>query len=146
MTPDAFAALLDRAYVSMRPWTAQDIAETLASAHSIFLTRPNGGLLARSVAGECEILAFATDPGVQRQGVASSLLQELLDRADATGADTVFLEVASGNAPARAFYAARGFAEIGLRRGYYTLRDGSRDDARLLSRPVAQGHVYSDPA
>lgn len=146
MTPEAFAALLDRAYVEMRPWSPQEVAATLATPHIIFLASPEGGLLARSVAGECEILAFATDPAEQRQGVASLLLTELLGRARDSGADTVFLEVASRNAPARAFYGARGFAEIGCRRGYYTLRDGTRDDALLMARPVAQGHAAPDSA
>lgn len=146
MTPEAFAALLDRAYVRMRPWSPQEVAATLATPHCLFLSRPEGGLLARCVAGECEILAFATDPAAQRQGVASSLLTELLGHARDSGADTVFLEVASGNAPARAFYTARGFAEIGRRRDYYTLRDGAHDDALLMARPVAQGHAAPDSA
>lgn len=146
MTPEAFADLLDRAYLEMRPWSARAVAETLSTPHSLFLSRPEGGVLARIVAGECEILALATDPSAQRQGIASSLLTELFGRAQALQAETVFLEVAAGNHPARAFYETWGFAETGRRRGYYTLRDGSRDDALLLSRPVAQGHAAATPA
>ena len=134
MTPAAFADLLDRAYVEMRPWTAKDVAETLSTPHCIFLTRPNGGLIARIVAGECEILALATDPQMQRQGVASSLLTELFGLARKSDVDTVFLEVAARNTPARQFYATQGFAQIGTRRGYYLLRDGTKDDALVLSR------------
>lgn len=136
MTPGAFAALMDRAYTRMRPWSAETITQTLANPHSLFLTRENGGLIARIVANECEILALATDPDAQRSGVASSLLSELVDTAKEADVTRILLEVAAGNAPARAFYAARGFAEIGRRKGYYTLRDGQKDDALLLSRPV----------
>lgn len=136
MTPGAFAALMDRAYTRMRPWSAETITQTLANPHSLFLTRENGGLIAQIVADECEILALATDPDAQRSGVASSLLSELVDTAGEADVTRILLEVAAGNAPARAFYAARGFAEIGRRKGYYTLRDGQKDDALLLSRPV----------
>lgn len=146
MSPEAFADLLDRAYVQMRPWSAQAVADTLAAPHSLLLSQPDGALLARIVAGECEILALATEPMAQRRGVASSLLAELFGRAQVSGAETVFLEVAARNAPARAFYAGQGFAETGRRRNYYRLRDGSSDDALLLSRPVAQDHIAATPA
>ena len=52
------------------------------------------------------------------------------------GAARILLEVASSNAPAQAFYASQGFAQVGMRKRYYTLRDGTKDDALLLSRPV----------
>jgi [ribosomal protein S18]-alanine N-acetyltransferase len=136
VTPAAFADLLDRAYVEMRPWSAQDVAETLVTPHCIFLTRPNGGVIARIVAGECEILAIATDPKAQRQGVASSLLTELFGLARQSDVETVFLEVAARNSPARNFYAGQGFAQIGTRPGYYLLRDGTKDDALVLSRSL----------
>lgn len=146
MTPEAFAALMDRSYVEMQPWSAASVAETMAAPHTLVLSRPGGGCLARIVAGDCEILSIATDPAMQRRGIASSLVTELLGIAAEAGADTIFLEVASRNQPARDFYAAQGFAQVGLRRGYYTLRDGSHDDALLLSRPVAQGHTGLTPA
>lgn len=144
MTPDAFATIMERAYVQMRPWSAQDIANTLASPHVHFLTRKSGGLIAQVVADECEILAIATDPDAQRKGVASALLAEIVSLAGATGCSQILLEVASQNHAARSFYDARGFARIGTRPAYYTLRDGTKDDALLLS--LAIGHVEADPA
>ncbi|MEN8658196.1 GNAT family N-acetyltransferase [Marivita sp.] len=137
MTPAGFAAIMDRAYVQMRPWSAQDIADTLAAKHNTMLHRETGGLIAQLVADECEILALATEPMTQRQGVASSLLSELITLAHEQGVTRIFLEVANGNRSARAFYAAHGFAPVGQRRAYYTLRDGTKDDAVLLSLAIA---------
>ena len=145
MTPQAFAAIMDRAYLRMRPWSADEIARTLDARHTIMLNRPNGGLIAQLVVEECEILALATDPDAQRQGVASSLLTELIALAHDKGATCILLEVASGNQSARAFYAAKGFAQIGTRPGYYTLRDGTKDDAVLLSLAIAQGQGAPAP-
>ena len=139
MTPSDFAELVDRAYVDMRPWSESDIAKTLAQHNTVFLSQGSGGLLAQFAADECEILVLATDPAAQRSGVASALMRSLDDMALDRSATRIFLEVASLNTPARQFYAAQGFAEIGLRKRYYTLRDGTKDDALLLSRPVPWG-------
>ena len=136
MTPVAFAALMECAYTQMRPWSEEAVRLTLERPTIHFLSRPNGGLIAQIVAEECEILAIATHPDAQRKGVASDLLSELTDLAKSQNVERIFLDVAVQNAPARAFYAAKGFAEIGTRRAYYTLRDGSKDDALLLSRLV----------
>lgn len=139
MTPAGFADLMDRAYVQMRPWSASTIADTLANPHNVLLTRDHGGLIAQIVADECEILALATDPKAQRRGIASALLSDLVRTAAEKSAQRIFLDVAAQNTPARAFYAARGFAQVGKRKAYYTLRDGTKDDALLLSRPVPLG-------
>ncbi|MCK0150009.1 GNAT family N-acetyltransferase [Marivita sp. S6314] len=136
MTPAAFAQVMDRAYVDMRPWSEAEIARTLDTPHVILLAHPQGGLLLQTIAGEAEILAFAVDPAAQRTGIATTLLTRAIAQARQEGADRLFLEVAAANVPARAFYAARGFAQIGKRRAYYTLRDGRKDDALVLSRPI----------
>lgn len=141
MTPAAFARIMDRAYCEMRPWSADEIADTLANPHVVFLTQTHGGLIAQIVAGECEILALATDPESQRTGVGSALMTDLIEKARAAHADRIFLDVASRNHAARAFYDAKGFAPVGTRRGYYTLRDGTKDDAVLLSRAIARGQA-----
>lgn len=136
MTPEVFARIMDRAYVEMRPWPAQEVARTLQNPHVHFLARDQAGIIAQIVADECEILALATHPAAQRRGVATSLLTELVSLANAKGARRIFLEVARNNKRARAFYAAKGFAQVGTRPDYYILRDGTRDDAVLLSHAI----------
>lgn len=145
MTPQAFAEVMDRAYLSMRPWSAQMIEDTITHPHTRFLTSERGGLIARIVGGECEILALATEPNAQRAGVATALLERLHDLARRERADTIILEVAAKNRAARAFYAARGFAQIGRRNDYYSLRDGTKDDALMLSRSIADTAAADAP-
>ena len=65
---------------------------------------------------EAELLNLAVAPTVRRSGVASALL-EALSRA-ATG--DIYLEVAEDNTAALALYKKLGWAEIALRRGYYS--------------------------
>ena len=145
MTPRQFAEIVDRAYAKMEPWGATGIAATLALPTTVFLHRQSGGLIAQVAGEDCEILVLATDPSAQRCGIATSLLADLDRIALERGATRIILEVASQNTSARAFYAAEGFARIGQRKGYYTLRDGTKDDALLLSRPVPWGQC-SDPS
>ena len=85
-------------------------------------------ILARVAADEAEILTLAVHPERRRHGLGSALLGAAVDRAIASGARSMFLEVAVTNKAARALYAAHGFVEAGLRRRYYS--DGT--DALIL--------------
>lgn len=136
MTPEDLAALQARAYAHMEPWSAQDFADLLARPTTWLACAGHGFLLAQIVVDEAEILSLAVDPAFQRQGEARALLARLDAEASARGVTSLHLEVAAENAPARAFYDAQGFAEIGLRRGYYRGPDGSRGDAVLMKRAV----------
>lgn len=136
-TPAALAALAARAYRHMRPWTAGAFADTLAAPSSLLVATDHAFVLGRVIADEAEILALATDPDHQRRGAARAVLNGFETRAHARGAARVFLEVAAANHPARAFYAARGYAEAGRRRAYYSLPDGGTDDALILARPLS---------
>ncbi|SMX38312.1 GNAT family N-acetyltransferase [Maliponia aquimaris] len=136
MTPETLAALAARAYTHMRPWSAAQFAETLAGPHTLLAATGHAFVLGTVVAGEAEILALAADPEVQRQGEGTRALAIFHAEATARGATACFLEVAATNAPARAFYADRGYAEAGRRRGYYTRPDGTRDDAVIMTRTL----------
>lgn len=68
---------------------------------------------------ELQLLAIATWPEVQRRGVGRRLLAEVVRAARAAGGARVTLEVARGNAAARALYESAGFRCFHVRRGYY---------------------------
>lgn len=87
----------------------------------------------RVVADEAEILTVGVIPAARRRGIARMLLAVLLDAARARGAQTAYLEVRMDNEPARQLYASEGFAEIGVRPGYY---DAGRADAVVMSRDL----------
>lgn len=134
MTPAALADLQRRAYRDMAPWSAQDFADLLAQPTILLIASSHAFCLGRVVVDEAEILALATDPAHQRQGLARDTLSRFLHAAQARGAMATFLEVAASNAPARAFYAAHGFKQTGLRKAYYPQPDGTRTDALLMAR------------
>lgn len=78
------------------------------------------------IADEVHITTIVVVPEARRQGVASVLLDALLDRGVGRGATAATLEVRAGNESAIRLYRRFGFAPVGTRRGYYP--DGPNDD------------------
>jgi ribosomal-protein-alanine N-acetyltransferase len=87
-----------------------------------------GMILIRVTEDEAEVLTLAVAPEARRQGVAGALLAAAMAAARAQAARTMVLEVAIGNAAARALYERAGFVEAGRRPRYYA--DGG--DALIL--------------
>ncbi|OJY35132.1 MAG: ribosomal-protein-alanine acetyltransferase [Rhodobacterales bacterium 65-51] len=137
MTPEAMADLHARCFTTPAPWSARDMAALTEDPLCFVLTTEQGFLLGRAVAGEAELLTLAVAPEARRQGIASHLVHAFLDEARARGAETAFLEVSAKNAAALALYLRHGFAQAGLRRGYYATSDGQRIDALVLSHPLS---------
>ena len=71
------------------------------------------------IVDELHITLVAVDPQRRRQGLGRRVLGELIGAAARRGAGYATLEVSSANGAARALYAALGFKEAGVRRGYY---------------------------
>ncbi|MEO1601956.1 MAG: GNAT family N-acetyltransferase [Pseudomonadota bacterium] len=94
-----------------------------------------GLLVLRIAADEAEVLSIGVAPEARRQGLGGALLATAIEAAAGDGATQVFLEVAEGNRPARALYAAAGFTEAGRRPAYYRTPLG-REDALLLVRAI----------
>lgn len=95
----------------------------------------SGGLLAGfSVAmllpDEAELLLIAVEPACHKQGYGQCLLAALRHEFRSRNLERLILEVRESNVPARRFYTAAGFIEIGRRKAYYPGVNG-REDALL---------------
>ncbi len=122
----AMAAIHEAAF-PQAPWDATTFAVLLSQPGVFGFADAQGGMiLARIAADEAEILTIGVT--ARRLGLGRGLLAAAIAAARAKGAAAMFLEVARGNEPARALYAAAGFAEVGARPGYYA--DGA--DAVVL--------------
>jgi ribosomal-protein-alanine N-acetyltransferase len=138
MTPEAFAALHASAFGDTpRPWTAAEFAAFLAEPSTIVVVRPGGFAIGRVAGPEAELLTLAVDPAARRRGAARELVAAFEQEAAARGAAEALLEVAVTNAPARALYAAQGYAQVGRRRGYYVRTGAPPVDALVLAKPLA---------
>jgi [ribosomal protein S18]-alanine N-acetyltransferase len=130
----------ERAMFGSEAWTRGGYRAELADTrHRTYVAAESsdGALLGwagvRVVADEAEILTVGVVPHARRRGIARMLLAVLLDTARSKGARTAYLEVRTDNGPARTLYAREGFAELGVRPGYY---DAGRADAVVMSRDL----------
>ncbi|MBD8868545.1 ribosomal protein S18-alanine N-acetyltransferase [Nocardioides donggukensis] len=133
----AEVAVLEASLFGADAWPATSLAEELTGpGRTVLVAEEEGavagyaiGMLAGDVA---DLLRLGVHPHRQRRGIAAALVEDLLARCRAGGAERVLLEVSSGNDAALAFYAAAGFARVDVRGRYY--RDGS--DAIIHHRPL----------
>lgn len=130
----------EREMFGAEAWTRGGYLGELADrTHRTYLAveDADGGLLGwggvRVLADEAEILTVGVVPAARRRGTGRRLLAALLAAAVEKGAREVYLEVRVDNAGARAMYAASGFAEAGIRPGYY---EHGRVDAVVMHREL----------
>ena len=132
MTPEALARLHAACFVVPRPWSAEDIADVLASPGAALFLRPEGFAIGRTAAGEAELLTLAVDPARRRRGVGTALLAAFDAGARAHGAAEAVLEVAERNAAARALYEGAGLARGGAAPALLRRRAGRAGAAQDL--------------
>jgi [ribosomal protein S18]-alanine N-acetyltransferase len=129
------------------PWTAQMFADEVTQPPEVRLylvaeagaddrraerdVDPGRGPAARpAIAGyagmlfvpgglQADVLTIAVSESHWGLGIGSALLGELIRAARERDCAEVFLEVRADNPRAHGLYVRRGFAEIGVRRGYY---------------------------
>ena len=66
-----------------------------------------------------DVMTIATLPRVRGRGLGRRLLEELVARSRAAGAERLLLEVRADNTAARGLYDSAGFRLLQTRRGYY---------------------------
>jgi [ribosomal protein S18]-alanine N-acetyltransferase len=123
------------------PWSRGNFIDSLAAGHlAEMLVHDIAGLIGYYVAmkgvDEMHLLNLTVAPAQQRRGFSRVLLDALENQCRSRGIGNLWLEVRASNHPARQLYARRGFAEVGLRRGYYPAGLGQREDAIVMSQAL----------
>jgi len=95
-----------------------------------------GFVLARSIAGEAEIITIAVARAHRRRGLGRLLMDAVLRDLHGTRAEVLFLEVDEMNAPAIALYRRLGFREVGKRAAYYRSSAGGTSNALVMRRDL----------
>jgi ribosomal-protein-alanine N-acetyltransferase len=142
MTDRHVTALMpyEREMFGTEAWSAASYRAELADPRSRYYLAAEdaaGRLLGWAgvlVAGDtADVLTVGVVPHARRAGIAKRLLADLLAEAGRRGAREAFLEVRVDNLAARELYRGAGFADVGLRRGYYA---GGRVDAVTMRRAL----------
>jgi len=127
------------------PWTARNFQDALSVGYPAWVVRREGKLVGFCVGmptpDDVHLLVIAVDPDSRRQGVGRRLLEEVYFLTQELGLTRVLLEVRHSNERAIRFYQKQGFAQIGLRKGYYPAAKGQREDAMVMAVDLAQRQV-----
>ena len=119
------------------PWDEASFGELLVSSAAIVGSNqqtPTGFVLFRKAADEAEILTICTRPPFRQKGLAKALVQHMERLLSDDDIKSLFIEVAVSNKAALALYAASGFKPAGLRKNYYELENGVREDAHIMRK------------
>jgi ribosomal-protein-alanine acetyltransferase len=135
---DLDAVLGIEAAVQDYPWTRGKFTGALESGNLCKVLEEAGEILGYAVMleapDEMELLTIAIAACHQRKGLGRWLLSRVLEYAREKKMMRVILEVRPSNEAALGLYGREGFAEIGLRRGYYCAHNGGREDAIVMAR------------
>lgn len=106
------------------PWSKRAFESSLNEENTIYLVSIVDGEIAGycgllCVLDEGDITNVAVKDSFRKRGVASRMLQELLDRASKRGITAFTLEVRESNAAAIALYEKLGFENCGIRKNFY---------------------------
>jgi [ribosomal protein S18]-alanine N-acetyltransferase len=117
-------------------WTAAQCMALLSIPESrLLIARKNetvvGFAISRWVLDEEELMMIGVDRQFQRLGVASQLLDKVIQCARNSSRKQIFLEVRVNN-QAISFYEASGFHSIGRRKEYYRSDNGTKIDATTM--------------
>lgn len=118
------------------PWSENSVASELNNPLSLWLVALDGETVvgyvgSQSVMGESDMMNVAISPEYRRKGVATRLIEALVEALEKNGNHSLSLEVRASNAPAIALYEGMGFLEVGRRRNYYR---NPREDALILRK------------
>lgn len=139
---DLDAVLAIEQSVQRYPWTRGQFADSLDAGHWCRVDEESGVMRGYAILmpalDEAELLTIGVAASQQRKGLGRAMLDEMLELARAKRMRRVLLEVRPSNAVAVALYRSAGFAEVGLRRGYYRDASGS-EDALVMACELPDG-------
>ncbi len=130
----ALAELEKQCFVD--PWSEKALAEELTNPNAVFRVALKDGEVAGYVGmihvlDEGDICNVAVFDSFRRQGIATALIQHLVDYAVEKQLAFITLEVRESNSGARKFYETMGFENIGLRKNFY---DNPKEHAVLMNK------------
>ena len=143
---DEVLAIEQRAHIA--PWSQVQFTDSLDAGHWAFTLRVLGAEDAPdTLVGYCvmmpgvdevSLLNIAIDPSQQHQGWAKKILLVMEDQALAKNLSKIFLEVRASNTPAISLYQKMNYQQVGIRKAYYPMHEGQREDALVMMKELVR--------
>ncbi len=129
------------------PWDEASIRGELENPLALWLVEegignPDGADRSGSLLGyvgsqscfeDADVLNVCVAPAARRRGIAEALMRELEARLIPKGVEQITLEVRASNEAAIRLYEKLGYAQVGVRRGYY---EKPREDALIMQKKL----------
>lgn len=106
------------------PWSENSIASELGNRLSHWLVALDGEKVvgyvgSQTVLEETDMMNIAVHPAYRKQGIATELIEALIQVLKERGSHSLMLEVRESNNPAKELYLKMGFELVGIRKNYY---------------------------
>ena len=116
------------------PWSEKSLLKEMANENSIFTVAEYNGEIAGYaglylIGEEGDITNVVVSSFYRRKGIASAIMQHMINRAKMKGIKDITLEVRKGNDAAIHLYEKYGFVSAGIRPGFY---DFPKEDALIM--------------
>jgi len=125
------------------PWTIGNFRDSLSAGYRLKLLRERGVLIGyvvwMPVLQEAHLLNITLAPPRQGHGLGTWMMRSVMQQMQAEGLQQILLEVRPSNHRALALYRRLGFAQIGIRKGYYpnsATASVSREDAVVMRQSL----------
>lgn len=129
------------------PWSRQSFEHEISqNSYSLpWVIAERDRIVAYSVAwlivDEMHIGNLAVDPAYRKRGIASWLLQNIINKADRSAVRQITLEVRRSNTAAISLYKKFAFEIVGVRKNYY---EAEHEDALLMRRGTVRAKANLD--
>lgn len=121
------------------PWSPKSFQDSIAREDTIFLVCEISEDTSTGLVGyigmyvsfdEASITNVAVSPKFRKRGIGEQLVFHAQKAAQEAGAQTIFLEVRTSNAPAISLYEKMGFKNMGVRKNFYQY---PTEDANIMA-------------
>lgn len=122
------------------PWTRGNFADGLNAGYGAWVVLQSGRVVGFSMVmfapDVAHLLVIAVAPSCQKQGIGTLMLRHCESEARSRGLPAVVLEVRPSNINALDFYQRHGFEQLAVRKDYYPVGDGKREDACVMEKKL----------
>ena len=124
-----------------RQWSSRGYEESLQQDYTFFYVaeapdhRIAGYCCLQRMYEEAEIVNVAVHPQLREKRIGAQMLREVIEKEREAGTERIVLEVRKSNRAAIRMYEKAGFAQIGLRKGFYEF---PTEDAVIMQLNIEQ--------
>ena len=113
-------------------FTLEDFKRFVQSSNTKIIKERNCIAILGLTDSEIEMYFLGVEEKFRGKGLGKKLLKNVISFSKDYGASTIVLEVGVNNRPAKNIYLSLNFKECGVRKNYYRIRPGFRQDALIM--------------